>query len=187
MVCYTFTMKVEINSEYLKDVLEHRRITRTVKALVALIKHSQVQFSTIVFRGMSGALIAPIIAYKMHKQIAVARKTGDGNHSSLALEGHSNFKHYIIIDDFIATGNTINTILNIVKKYNPHALECQAIFCYRAYGSLNDDWKHDNLVPLYSLILNSDNNPKFFGHNMSDETAKSLAAKFLPKPTIQSV
>jgi orotate phosphoribosyltransferase len=174
-------MKIEVSSDYLQPALEHKQVARTVKALVALIKHTNLKFSTIVFRGMSGALIAPIVAYKLHKQLAIVRKQGDGSHSGARLEGHVNFKHYIIIDDFIRSGSTIATILSTVQELNPHAVQCMAIFCYRRYGETNRSWKFNDLIPQYSLILKNNNILDFYGHNFNDGDCALLQAKFYPK------
>lgn len=173
-------MKIEISSDYLQRALEHKQVARTVKALVALIKHTNLQFSTIVFRGMSGSLIAPIIAYKLHKQLAIVRKQGDGNHSGARLEGHVNFKHYIIIDDFIMSGSTIATILSTVQELNPHATQCRAIFYYHCHGRKGESWLFRDLIPQYSLVL-FNNIPDFYGHNFNDGDCALLQAKFYPK------
>jgi len=73
-----------------------------------------IEFDTIAFRGMSGALVAPIVARDLKKEIILVRKTGEDNHSGYSLEGHIGAKKYVILDDFISTGKTVREIIKQV-------------------------------------------------------------------------
>ena len=74
-----------------------------------------IDFDTIAFRGMSGALVAPIVARDLKKEIILVRKTGEDNHSGYSLEGHVGAKKYVILDDFVSTGRTVREIIKQVK------------------------------------------------------------------------
>jgi hypothetical protein len=106
-------MSTTCKTEYLTAALDRNQANIVIKAMVKLIKASQIEFDAIAFRGMSGALIAPIIAYKMNKPIIMVRKKG-GSHSSSTIEGYKNAKTYIVIDDFVCGGDTIKTIINTI-------------------------------------------------------------------------
>ncbi len=66
-----------------------------------------VQFDTFVGRGLSGALVAPLLARAMSKHFAIVRKEcTEGDHSNRLVEwylGHS----WVFIDDLISTGSTL--------------------------------------------------------------------------------
>jgi adenine/guanine phosphoribosyltransferase-like PRPP-binding protein len=74
-----------------------------------------VDFNMIVFRGFSGAVIAPTVAAKLGKMWALVRKPGDSAHSSRRVEGIVRGK-YVIVDDFIDSGNTIRETVKAVGQ-----------------------------------------------------------------------
>lgn len=88
-----------------------------------------VDFDTIAFTGMSGCLFAPILAYTMKKEIACVRKSSMGTHSDCIVEGFYNTKKYIIVDDFIASGDTIKRIILKMLKHARDA-RCVGVYCY---------------------------------------------------------
>lgn len=133
------------------------------------IKKHQVEFDTVVFQGMSGALIAPALSIKLRKQLLMIRKTCDNNHSGLKYEGNVNVNNYIIVDDLICSGNTIDRMLTLLSDdvskqcKRSSALKligeplCQRIFLYRS----DDDRKASRLfrgrvIPISSTLFQSD-------------------------------
>lgn len=64
-----------------------------------------VTYDTMVGRGLSGALVVPILARALGKKWAIVRKPGDGSHSTSRFEGEIG-RRWIFVDDFIASGNT---------------------------------------------------------------------------------
>ena len=118
-----------IGCEYLVGAVKTDTRKYIVKRIVEKIKELNLDFDAIAFRGMSGAIIAPIVANELNKDLLMVRKS-DGNHSGFELEGNRNSQNYIIIDDLIATGKTINSILSVVK--NRTSSNCLGIFLYAA-------------------------------------------------------
>ena len=138
-----------------------------IKHLIRMIKITGVKFDTIVFMGISGSLVAPIVAQKMNKHLLVARKLGENNHSCMRLEGHIDSHKFIIIDDLISTGDTIKAIFEAIDesvKKSPGNLSvdnCQGIFLYNGYKEFGN--RHITLnsgktisVPYYSLCMEGD-------------------------------
>lgn len=78
-------------------------------------------FDTIAFRGMSGALTAPTLAMRLKKQMILVRKDGDDSHTYDRVEGNRASLRYIIVDDFVSTGKTRNTIIDKVRAFAPNA------------------------------------------------------------------
>jgi orotate phosphoribosyltransferase len=110
---------MSIKSQYLYSYLDPKslntKLVSSKKIVLPLI------FDSIAFRGMSGALCAPTLAVRMKKNLIMVRKEGDKNHSGSLVEGFSNSKRYIIVDDFIDSGNTVCEIVKAVKKFSPKA------------------------------------------------------------------
>jgi adenine/guanine phosphoribosyltransferase-like PRPP-binding protein len=105
-------MRTGIISGYLEDGLEKSSARKVIRGMKNLIVKSNLKFDAIAYTGCSGALVAPTIAYLLNKHLIVVRKN-EGAHSFNRVEGYVNKNepiNYIIIDDFIETGKTINTI-----------------------------------------------------------------------------
>lgn len=66
----------------------------------------EVQVDTIVGVGLSGALVVPLMGHILGLNWALARKFGDGSHSSTLLEGKIG-KHWVFVDDLISSGNSM--------------------------------------------------------------------------------
>lgn len=85
-------------------------------------------FTAIAFRGVSGALFAPSIADKLKVGLIAIRKETENCHSSCLIEGLTNVE-YIIVDDFISSGDTVKTIVNTIKKKDSHK-SCKCVGYY---------------------------------------------------------
>jgi len=68
-----------------------------------------IQFEAMVCTGVSGLLVAPLLAYKMGKTLAIVRKEKDtDNHADTRIEsGMEVGDRWIFVDDLIASGATI--------------------------------------------------------------------------------
>lgn len=119
-----------------KDLKQARRI------LIRDIVQSKLKFDCIVFKGYSGALLASFIAMQFNKPLILIRKNQDSNYAPEGIEVDNSFNlekaKYIIIDDFIATGQTVLEIWKILKKYNCRCLGC---FLYNSCGTPINDRK----------------------------------------------
>lgn len=126
-----------IVASYAQDCLapDSRNIV-VAEALRVLEPHAE-EFDAIAFQGMSGAVIAPILACFMEKYLIFVRKgdsygecgVGESCHSSNKVEGPCGPVRFLIVDDFIAGGNTMKRIYKQVRKYNPLAV-CVGIYLW---------------------------------------------------------
>ena len=152
------------NSSYLIDVIDPAKGRRTLKAFIAYIKASKVQFDTVICRGVSGLLVAPAVAQSLKKHLIVVRKQ-DGNHSGALLEGFRDAKRFIIVDDFICSGNTIREQLNAMANGQSGA-QCVGIFCYRSSKESNFDYTRPNeshaSINCYSMWPRDDGQFKYY-------------------------
>ncbi len=104
-------------------------------------------FDAIAFRGVSGALTAPTLAYLLKKNVLAVRKIQDDGtledtHSSHTVEGSSNTLRYVIVDDFVSTGRTVAAILNAMRHFAPSTrcigvLEVEGILDVNNYRSFS--------------------------------------------------
>jgi len=106
--------KHEVHSDYLKQAFAD--LPGLIRKVREELEPHQDAFDGIVFRGLSGSLVAPMVAAQMGKPFAVVRKEGEACHSKYEVEGWHGFKRYIIIDDLIASGGTVKTIQTEMLK-----------------------------------------------------------------------
>lgn len=129
---------------YLRLSKNNRR--KTIKKICDALIKKGVKFDSFVGRGVSGITVASMLAYRMNKNLVVVRKDKHNSHSNLMVEGIIHDRHtFIIVDDFIETGSTIDTIsLKIepygkikgvvlynsmsYKKYNQQAIEQKILY-----------------------------------------------------------
>lgn len=80
-----------------------------------------VDFDTFVVRGMSGALIAPLLAREMGKKWLLVRKPEDAqsSHSSTMWIGELG-RRWIFLDDFVSSGNTRRKVFDGVAAAIQH-------------------------------------------------------------------
>lgn len=93
-------------------------------------KLKPLDFDTFVFSGNSGALVAPILAYKMHKELIMVRKPNDDCASRHRVEGFTASKRYVIVDDLVSTGKTMARILKGVQGFASREAELVGVLIY---------------------------------------------------------
>ena len=86
-------------------------------------------FDAIAFTGTSGAALAYPLSYLLGMPLICVRKSIRDNHFGSKLEGLVSAKKYIIVDDFIESGKTINRITRSIKSENKKA-KCVGIYLY---------------------------------------------------------
>ncbi len=115
-----------IQSDYLYDVLESptdkkRRIVQKLRDIENV--YESLRFEAIAFRGMSGALMAPLVAEAMNKKLILVRKDRkiERTHSHAKVEGVKIpiGTRYIILDDFVSSGETVEIIIAALHKEAP--------------------------------------------------------------------
>jgi len=116
------------------QLLVSNRLRHLINKSLTVIPNTK--FDSIAFRGMSGAIVAPLVAMKLKKNLLMVRKSGITSHSGNKVEGFSKSKRYIIVDDFIESGETAAHIYYEVKDFAPKA-ECVGMLVV-------SDGKHGN-------------------------------------------
>jgi adenine/guanine phosphoribosyltransferase-like PRPP-binding protein len=123
---------------HLSPLLTPKRLKALVPKLVKNLKKRN--FDAIAFRGLSGAMIAPIVAMRLNKTLIAVRK-GEKAHSCHTVEGDIGAKSYIILDDLIDSGATVRAIVEGIKE------ECNAEFVgFLGYCSVEHDDDGDDEI-----------------------------------------
>jgi adenine/guanine phosphoribosyltransferase-like PRPP-binding protein len=106
-----------MTSDYLYDILTAPGLKSKIRQLVKRLRSQTHQFDSIAFRGMSGAIICPLLAARLNKNLIMVRKPNSSTHSTCKVEGDDCSKRYIIVDDFLCTGDTVKQIVKDVCKF----------------------------------------------------------------------
>lgn len=123
---------------YLYRALQPRRRGDLIDTAEVFLRELRGQFDALVFRGMSGALVAPELATRLQCGLFFVRK-GESCHGS-AVEGSTTTPgmRVVYVDDFIASGDTIRACREGIKKlfYDPTLLVEVAIFLWNDYDNM---------------------------------------------------
>ena len=109
-------------------LLNPKTRNKIIEQAISEIKKTQISFDTIACCGISGLLVVPQIAEKLHKNTIVIRKANDKSYSPFHYEGVMPNK-YLIIDDLICSGKTVKHILSTIKD-DCSIAECLGIYCF---------------------------------------------------------
>jgi len=128
---------VYMSTSYHKAV-NPKSLMEVVDGSSAVIKrwieeHPETKISHLVCTGSSGQSVAWPVSYKLGIPVCVVRKEGEKAHSGM-LVGEGRLQNYILIDDFIASGDTIRRVFGTIAEeaasYGNTPPECRAIFLY---------------------------------------------------------
>ena len=113
---------------YLEDTLDPKKRRVLINRIVRHLKPIASTFDAIAVRGLSGMLVGPEVAGRLSKQIVVVRKNDDlTTHSGHRVEG-SPGSSYIILDDLVDTGKTVDLIR--ARIADKSAAKCVGIYTY---------------------------------------------------------
>ena len=107
------------HSIHLKKVMNPKELKETAQKVSELIKKYYPKAEYIAVCGSSGSLIAGAVSIISGIPILLVRKTNESCHSYYSVEFQGNKKKnpkYVIIDDFISSGDTIDYIIRTVKS-----------------------------------------------------------------------
>ena len=86
--------------------------------------------SAIVIRGYSGAVMGGIVSALSELPLIIVRKEEESAHSWCRVQGVDFDHKYVIIDDLIDSGNTIDQIVNKMTINGYNMSYCAGIFLY---------------------------------------------------------
>jgi adenine/guanine phosphoribosyltransferase-like PRPP-binding protein len=102
--------------------------------------------------------IAPIISYITGIPLLIVHKENDSSHSEYKVRGLATSSNYIIIDDFIESGKTINHIVTTVKDWADVQMECVGVLLYADVQYIKeikhiDYWLNINVLDCWGIRL----------------------------------
>lgn len=105
---------------YLKPLIRTEELRETLQKAVIVLK--RFDFDAIAFRGISGTLIGPPLALALDKTMILVRKPETYSHSAHDVEGDIGARTYVIVDDIISSGATVDAVVKAIKKTAPKAV-----------------------------------------------------------------
>src|SRR5579885_145290 len=101
-----------IRTDYLDRVYRVNQFTKTVEKAAKTLRSFRRKhpFDAIAFTGTSGAAIAYPLSYLLGVPLICVRKSTRDNHFGYKIEGCMTAENYIIVDDFIESGSTVNKV-----------------------------------------------------------------------------
>jgi orotate phosphoribosyltransferase-like protein len=106
------------------------------------------EFDSIAFRGLSGALVAPLVCVLLNKWPIAVRKEHEKAHSSHVVEGFRSAR-YIILDDLIDSGSTVDRIIYEMTEQHGSA-ECVGI---ALYDDTRSDYWRQHAIPVVAARI----------------------------------
>lgn len=141
-----------IETAYL-DALSAKNLQSYIARMVDLLFTHSHEFDAIAFRGVSGALIAPSVAATLGKELLLVRKPNERAHTYSKVEGvKGEAQRYIILDDFISAGSTVNSILEAVREFDS-GHKCVAIALYNWKGKTTERLRTFDGIPLWKTAI----------------------------------
>ena len=123
-----------LHAQYFPEALRPTTRARTLRACARALRDVRGQFDGLVCTGVSGLLMAPTLADRLHCPLLVVRKA-DGHHSDLPIEGYHAGDRYVLVDDFVSTGATVQRVAIQLAKLSP-SVHLVGVLSYRAGGCL---------------------------------------------------
>jgi len=170
-----------IKSSYLGCIYHPQHFPQVVDATLKAARQvlETDSYDTIAFTGMSGAGLAFILSHALGIPLMCARKKDDSSHftefireTDSRCEGHVSIGRYLIVDDCIASGDTMRYIIKSIKKISP-AAECAAIILYAT--TIDCAFDRNPFYPYYSLYSGDDGSPVYRkGYQEGDENIKPI-------------
>lgn len=120
-------MTTKIETSYHHKSFDHASRKQAVDQVAAFMQQFPPEVG-IAMTGLSGILVGAIVAHETGRPFVVIRKQGEQSHGK-EVEGYV-FKEYVIVDDFIDTGSSMERIMNALSDR-----KCLAIFVYDGWYS----------------------------------------------------
>jgi hypothetical protein len=130
---------------YLNYVMETHRMKQTVHLAEEALAPILHQFQAFAFRGLSGALVAPLLAVHFDKSLIAVRKETEPSHGCCYVLGDRAAKSYLIVDDQISSGTTIRWIFKHIKKWAPE-MTCFGCLCINSLHCFKGDIVRNEFV-----------------------------------------
>ena len=134
---------------YLDPALDPATRRDIFNKVIYSLRDRAVEFDAFACRGLSGMLVAPIVAVEMHKTLLVVRKSDTDNHSSRMVEGDVGARRYVIVDDLISSGSTVKAIIKEIREVS----DAKCVGIIRYWNGQNIFLPYEEFVRTYAPEL----------------------------------
>jgi orotate phosphoribosyltransferase len=124
--------KPEIIHDYSAEFLTPAKLRKAVQKCLRVIRKRKLKFDAIAFRGLSGAVVAPMVALALKKTMIAVRKNRS---HGIKVCGDLGAQSYLIIDDLISSGETVRTIVTDIERASLNEPTCVGVVFYTRYNS----------------------------------------------------
>ena len=121
--------KPRIINDYSAYFLTPTKLRKAVQKCVRIIRKRKLKFDAIAFRGLSGAVVAPMVALALKKTLIAVRKNRS---HGIKVCGDLGAQSYLIIDDFISSGETVRKIVTSIERASLDEPTCVGAVLYAA-------------------------------------------------------
>jgi len=134
------------HSPYLSEAITDQ--TRIIEQ--AEMSLEDVEFEGFIGMGLSGSMVAPLLAYALGKRFAIVRKKSSPRSHSATPEGiESGLKdgdRWLFCDDFISTGETRKTVIDRIKTHHVGEVTYVGDYLYCGGGYCTTYLRNDRLM-----------------------------------------
>lgn len=133
-------MRTYKHEPWLTGCLQPEQLKQRIAHAVRFLDKHKIEYDTIAFRGMSGALYASALALATGKNLIMVRKSGAETHSGYGVEGFADAQRYLIVDDLIDSGSTCRAIERGIEDFAPNAVCVGGLFLSQYQTERLDEW-----------------------------------------------
>jgi adenine/guanine phosphoribosyltransferase-like PRPP-binding protein len=156
----------KVVTDYLGEVFNSDLFQSMVERAIrqARILKQELGFEAIAFTGTSGSAIAYILGYTLDVPLICIRKEGENTHYRTwderhkHIEGYVGAKSYLIVDDFISSGKTVDRIMNVIEDNCPEC-KCVGMLMYQQSERKKDFFSRNEnrpgAIPVFSCKKDS--------------------------------
>lgn len=112
------------------------------------------KIDALAFCGSSGAAIAFPLAMRNNVPMIYVRKRGEKSHGSRVECNDEGINTYIIVDDFISTGDTVRHIMGSIKecakRYSWKAPKCLGILLFDSITHPGERMMNNMMLPIWA-------------------------------------
>lgn len=113
-----------VHTDYLDKILNVQTLIGCVAVAKDRLKHYN--FDAIAVTGYSGTVFGGALSVALAKPLIIVRKDvvrkdvdlGENSHSSQLVEGETDIRTYVFVDDFIFSGSTKERVIEKITEFN---------------------------------------------------------------------
>jgi len=127
-----------------------KKTVNKVAKKITELKECGMKIEAVAFSGNSGAGIAYPLSFKTGIPLICVRK-GERSHGYEVESANAKINSYIIVDDCVASGNTVKRILEDIKYWVDEKIKCVGIILYDNNDCEDIRYTNPNNIPIFRI------------------------------------